>query len=58
MGEDEVRRVWKEYFEDMLNRDTEERAVVHMCGFGGVGRELFWRRTSREDGRGSEGEKT
>ena len=29
-GEDEVRRSWKEYFEDLYNIDTQEQVAVHM----------------------------
>ena len=32
-GEDEVRRIWKKYFEDLRTIDTQEQVVVHMCGF-------------------------
>ena len=32
-GEDEVRKIWKEYFEDLYNIDTEEEVAVHMCSF-------------------------
>ena len=37
-GDDEIQRVWKEYFEDLHNIDTNEQAVVHMCGFDGIQR--------------------
>ena len=37
-GEDEVRRIWKEYFKDMFNKDTEEQVAAHMCGFDGIRR--------------------
>ena len=39
MGEDELRKLWKEYFEDLYNIDTQGEAAVQMCalrGFGGV----------------------
>ena len=29
-GEDEVRRIWKEYFEDLYNIDTQEQVAVHI----------------------------
>ena len=32
-GEDEVRRIWKEYFEDLYNIDIQEQVAVYMCGF-------------------------
>ena len=31
IGEDDARRIWKEYFEDLYNIDTEEQVAVHMC---------------------------
>ena len=34
--EDEVRKICKDYFEDLYNIDTQEQVVVHMCGFGGI----------------------
>ena len=37
-GEDEVRKIWKEYFEDLYNIDTQEQVAVHMCGFDGIQR--------------------
>ena len=49
MEEVEVWRIWKEYFEDLYNIDTQEQFAVHMCGFDGVwrgnyfGRELIMR---------------
>ena len=30
---DDMRRTWKEYFEDMYNNDTEEQVAVNMQGF-------------------------
>ena len=38
--EDEARKVWKEYFEELYNIDThtQEEAAVHMCGFEGIRR--------------------
>ena len=33
LGEDEIRRVWKEYFEDLYDIDTQQQVPVHMCGF-------------------------
>ena len=35
-GEDEVRKVWKVYFEDLYNIDTQEQVAMHMCGFDGI----------------------
>ena len=34
-GEDEVRRIWNEYFEDLYNIDTQEQVAVYMCDFDG-----------------------
>ena len=34
--EDEVRRIWKEYFEDLYNIFTQEEVAVYMMGFGEV----------------------
>ena len=33
-----MRKMWKEYFEDLYNLDTEEVIAVHMCGFHGIQR--------------------
>ena len=41
-GEDKVRRIWKEYFEDLYNIDTEEQVAAHMCGFDGIWRENYF----------------
>ena len=30
-----MQRIWKEYFEDLYNTDTQEKVTVHMCGFDG-----------------------
>ena len=37
-GDGEVRRIWKEYFEDLYDIDTQEQATVYMCGCDGVQR--------------------
>ena len=37
-GEDEVRRISKEYFEDLYNINTEDEVAAHMCGFDGIRR--------------------
>ena len=37
-GEDELRMIWKEYFEDLYNEDTQGGVVVHMCDFDGIRR--------------------
>ena len=33
-----MRRIWKEYFEDMYNIDTQEQVAAHICGFDKVRR--------------------
>ena len=30
--------IWKEYFEDLYNIDTQKQVAVHMCGFDGFRR--------------------
>ena len=38
-GEEDVRRIWKEYFEDLENIGTQEQVAVHiMCDFDGIRR--------------------
>ena len=37
-GEDEVRMIWKAYFEDLYNIDTQEHVAVYMCAFDGIRR--------------------
>ena len=32
-GEDEARKIWNEYVEDLYNIDTQEEVALHMCGF-------------------------
>ena len=47
--EDEVRKIWKVYFEDLYNVDHQEQVAVHMCGFDGIQRlQLLWRRVNRK----------
>ena len=43
LEEVEVRRIWKEYFEDLYNIDTQEQVAVHMWGFDGVRRGIYFR---------------
>ena len=31
-GEDKAQNIWKEYFEDLFNIDTQEEVVVNTCG--------------------------
>ena len=33
LGEDKVRRIWKDYFEDLYNVDIQEQVAVNTCGF-------------------------
>ena len=37
-GKDKVRKIWKEYFEDLYNIDTQKEVTLHMCGFDGIRR--------------------
>ena len=37
-GEDEARKIFKEYFEDLYNIHTQEEVVVNMCGFDEIRR--------------------
>ena len=39
-----MRRIWKEYFEDLYNIDTEEQVAVHSCGFDGIRRDNYFGR--------------
>ena len=32
-GEDKAKKIWKEYFEDVCNVNTQKEVAVHMCGF-------------------------
>ena len=36
--ENEVRRIWKEYCEDLYNVNTQEQVAVYMCGFDRIRR--------------------
>ena len=38
LGEEEVRMIWKDYFEDQYNIDTKKLVAVNMCGFDGIQR--------------------
>ena len=40
-GEDEVQNIWKEYFEDLYNIDTQKQVVVNMCGFDRIRRGYY-----------------
>ena len=41
-GEDGVRRICKDYIEDLYNIDTQEQLTVHMCGFDGILRSNYF----------------
>ena len=41
-GEDEVGNIWKEYFEDLYNINTQEQVIVHMCGFDEIQRGYYF----------------
>ena len=41
-GEDESKKIWKEYFEDLCNIDTQGEVAVHMCGFNGIRRDNYF----------------
>ena len=38
MGDDEVRRIWKDYFKNLYNINTQEQVTVYMYGFNGIQR--------------------
>ena len=33
LEEAEVERIWKGYYKDLYNIDTQEQVAVHICGF-------------------------
>ena len=39
--EDKGRKIWREYFEDLYNIDTQEEVAVHMCGFDWIRRRNY-----------------
>ena len=39
-----MRKIWKDYFEDLYNIDTQEQVAVHMCGFDGIRRSNYFGR--------------
>ena len=41
-GEDGVQRIWKEYFEQLYNIDTQVQVAVQMCGFDGIRRDNYF----------------
>ena len=46
-GEHEVQNIWKKYFEDLYNIDTQEQ--VHMCGFDGTRRGNYFGENQLEE---------
>ena len=42
MRENEVQRIWKKYFEELYNIDTQEQVALHMCGFDGIWRDNYF----------------
>ena len=36
LGEEELRRIWKDYFDDLYNTNIEEKVTVHKCDFDGI----------------------
>ena len=43
LGEEEIQRISKAYFEDMYNVDTQEQVEVHRCGFDGIWRGKYFK---------------
>ena len=41
-GEDEVLKIWKEYFEDLYNIDNQEQVAVNMWGFDWIRRSNYF----------------
>ena len=48
-GDEEVRRIWKEYFEYLYNIDIQEQVGVHMCCFDGIRRGNAWEESYLEE---------
>ena len=44
-----MRKIWKEYFEDLYNIDTEEQVAVHMYGFDGIRRGNYLEPSGRSE---------
>ena len=38
MEDCEIQKIWREYYEDLYNIDTQEQVAVYICGFDGVRR--------------------
>ena len=41
--EDDVRKNWEEYFEDLYNIDIQEQVAIHMHGFDRIQRGNYFR---------------
>ena len=41
-GKDEVRKIWKEYLEDLYSIYTQEQEAAHMCTFDGIRRGIYF----------------
>ena len=37
-----MRRIWKEYFGDLYNINTQEHVAFHICGFGEIRRDNYF----------------
>ena len=44
LKEDKARKIWKDYFEDVYNIDTQGQVAVYMCGFDGIQRGNYFGR--------------
>ena len=42
LEEAEMRRIWKENYEDQFNIDTQEQVAVTLCSFDGVRRDNYF----------------
>ena len=36
MEKDEIKMIWRNYFEDLYNMDTQEQVLGHMWGFDDI----------------------
>ena len=55
-GEDEVLRIWNDYFEDLYNIKIQEHIAVHMCSLMGF-REVTTSEKSQLEGESREAQK-
>ena len=42
LGDDEMQRTWKGYFEDLYNMNTQKQVNIFMIGFGGLQRGSYF----------------